>query len=29
VVLTLLAMVVASFVILRKVTDERRDWSRV
>jgi hypothetical protein len=28
-ILTLLAMVVVSFVILRKVTDEKRDWSRV
>jgi MFS transporter, UMF1 family len=28
-ILTLLAMIVASYVILRKVTDEKRDWSRV
>jgi UMF1 family MFS transporter len=25
-IMTLLAMVVVSFVILRKVTDEKRDW---
>jgi len=28
-ILTLLAMIVASYVILRKVTDEKRDWTRV